>query len=80
MIARCYKIRTAQMEKVPYMAVVGEKEAETCSVSVRKREEGDLGRMPMDRLLEMLRGEGAWYTHERIHLQLCFLFQERSLA
>jgi len=38
-----YKIREAQMEKVPYMLVVGEKEASSGTVSVRRRGEGDLG-------------------------------------
>ena len=53
-----YKIRTAQLEKIPYMIVVGEKEAENSSVSVRKRDEGDLGRMPIDQLLKILHEEG----------------------
>ncbi len=52
-----WKIRTAQMERIPYMLIVGEKEAETRSVSVRRRGEGDLGRMPVERFLEMLRAE-----------------------
>ena len=38
-----YKIREAQMEKVPYMLVVGEKEMENKTVSVRSRKEGDKG-------------------------------------
>lgn len=38
-----YKIREAQLEKVPYMLVIGDKEAEAGTVSVRKRGEGDLG-------------------------------------
>jgi len=38
-----YKIRQAQMEKVPYMAVIGRAEAENGQVAVRKRGEGDLG-------------------------------------
>ena len=54
-----YKIRTAQMERIPYMLILGEKEADSGSVSVRKREEGDLGRMPVERFLEMLHEEGA---------------------
>ena len=54
-----YKIRTAQMERVPYMLIVGEKENGTGDVSVRKREEGDLGRMPLERFLGMLREEGV---------------------
>ncbi|MNC51355.1 Threonine--tRNA ligase [compost metagenome] len=38
-----YKIREAQLEKVPYMLVVGENEKNAASVSVRKREQGDIG-------------------------------------
>ena len=38
-----YKIREAQMEKVPYMLVVGEKEAEAGQVAVRRRDKGDMG-------------------------------------
>lgn len=40
-----YKIREAQLHKVPYMLVVGEKETESGTVSVRKRGEGDIGAM-----------------------------------
>lgn len=40
-----FKIREAQLEKIPYMLVVGDKEAEDATVSVRKRGEGDLGAM-----------------------------------
>ena len=54
-----WKIRTAQMERIPYMLIVGEKEAEAGSVSVRRRGEGDLGRMPLGQFLEMLREERA---------------------
>ncbi|MEW6227420.1 MAG: threonine--tRNA ligase [Bacillota bacterium] len=42
-----YKIREAQLEKVPYMLVIGDREAELCSVSVRSRREGDLGGMSL---------------------------------
>lgn len=52
-----YKIRGARLERLPYMLVVGEKEAQSNSVSVRKREEGDLGNMPLERFLEILREE-----------------------
>lgn len=52
------KIRTAQLEKVPYMLIIGGKEAETNRVSVRKREVGDLGSMPIEELLDVLRKEG----------------------
>ena len=43
-----YKIREAQLEKVPYMFVVGDKDIENNAVSVRHRKEGDLGSMPLD--------------------------------
>ena len=38
-----YRIRKAQLEKVPYMLVVGDKEQETNTVAVRSREDGDIG-------------------------------------
>ena len=51
-----FKIREAQMQKVPYMLVLGDKEVEQQLVSVRARKEGDLGTMTleafMDKLLE----------------------------
>ena len=43
-----YKIREAQMEKVPYMLVVGEKEVESNSVGVRSRKLGDIGQMKIE--------------------------------
>ena len=43
-----YKIRSAQLEKVNYMLIVGEKEVESGTVSVRSRDEGDLGSMGLD--------------------------------
>ena len=38
-----YKIRQAQLEKVPYMLVLGEKEAAEGAITVRSRDKGDLG-------------------------------------
>ncbi len=43
-----YKIREAQLEKVPYMLIVGQKEEDEKTVSVRKRDEGDIGSMTLD--------------------------------
>ena len=43
-----YKIREAQLQKVPYMFVLGDKDIENNSVSVRHRKDGDLGSMPLD--------------------------------
>jgi threonyl-tRNA synthetase len=51
------KIRNAQMMKIPYMLVVGDKEQEGDTVSVRHRDEGDLGPVAVPSLLERLRGE-----------------------
>ena len=53
-----YKIRTAQLERIPYMLIIGEKEVKTNSVSVRKRDDGDLGNMSIEQLLEVLYKEG----------------------
>ena len=52
-----FKIREAQMEKVPYMLVLGDKEAENGTASVRSRRDGDLGAMSVDALLEKLKEE-----------------------
>ena len=46
-----YKIREAQMEKVPYMLVVGEKEAEAGQVAVRRRDKGDMGAVSADEFI-----------------------------
>lgn len=43
-----YKIREAQLEKVPYMLVIGDKELDSGAVAVRSRKEGDLGAMALD--------------------------------
>jgi threonyl-tRNA synthetase len=51
------KIRDAQMEKVPFMLVVGDRELETDTVSVRDRSEGDKGSMSKEDLLELLKGQ-----------------------
>lgn len=54
-----YKIREAQLQKIPYMLVVGEKETEAGTVSVRKRGEGDLGSMPTEQIIEQILRENA---------------------
>ena len=51
------KIRRAQMDKVPYMLVVGGREAEAGAVAVRRREGGDQGVMARDAFLELVRKE-----------------------
>lgn len=54
-----YKIREAQLEKIPYMFVVGENEMNANSVSVRKRGEGDIGMMSVEETIKMLRDQIA---------------------
>ena len=51
------KIRNAQMQKIPYMLVVGDREQEQAAVSVRQREEGDLGSMALADLAARMKGE-----------------------
>lgn len=46
------KIRDAQLQKVPYMLVVGDREVEANAVAVRLRSEEDLGAMPVEKFLE----------------------------
>lgn len=54
-----YKIRSAQMEKVPYMLIIGDKEAEDGVVSVRRRGQGDLGKMKYEEFLAMILNDVA---------------------
>ena len=49
------KIRDAQLQKVPFMLVVGDREKEQRAVAVRERAKGDIGAMPIDQLKEMAR-------------------------
>ena len=48
-----YKLREAQLQKIPYMLVVGDKEAEEGTVSVRRRGEGDIGSMKIDEFIAL---------------------------
>ena len=54
-----YKIREAQMEKVPYMLVVGDKEAEAGLVAVRRRDKGDTGAVSVDEFVQTVLGDIA---------------------
>jgi len=51
------KIRDAQMRKIPYMLVVGDREAEARAAAVRVRGGGDLGATPVEDIVARLRGE-----------------------
>ncbi len=48
------KIRDAQMQKIPFMLILGDKELEENKVAVRERRQGDIGQMPLDEFLEMI--------------------------
>lgn len=52
-----YKIRDAEVHKIPYMIVLGEKETGTGKVSVRSYAEGELGEMDLDHFVTRMRGE-----------------------
>lgn len=52
-----YKIREAQLQKIPYMLVVGDKEIEANAVAVRSRKEGDLGQVNKEEFLERMKEE-----------------------
>ncbi len=52
-----YKIREAQLSKVPYMLILGEKEVEANAVGVRARKEGDIGQMELDTFVSKIQEE-----------------------
>ncbi len=54
-----YKIREAQLQKVPYMLVIGDKEAEAGTVSVRSRKDGDIGALPLADFIQKITKELA---------------------
>jgi threonyl-tRNA synthetase len=51
------KIREAELQKIPYLLVIGDKEIEAKSVAVRKRSEGDIGQIKIDKFLEKIKKE-----------------------
>jgi len=55
------KIRDAQMEKIPYMLIIGGREVEANAVSVRQRDEQDLGALPFSEFLAKIK--------EQIHIK-----------
>ena len=57
-----YKIREAQMEKIPYMLIVGDKEIEANAVGVRTRKDGDIGQMKVEEFISKIEEEIKNYT------------------
>jgi threonyl-tRNA synthetase len=54
-----FKIREAQLQKIPYMLVIGDNEVESGQIAVRSRKEGDLGVMSVEAFCEKLNIEIA---------------------
>ncbi|MCF7858767.1 MAG: threonine--tRNA ligase [Candidatus Cloacimonetes bacterium] len=52
-----YKIREAETHKIPYMFILGQKELDTDTISVRRHGEGDLGAFPINEIIEKIIGE-----------------------
>ena len=52
-----YKIREAEVQKIPYMLIVGKQEVDKAAVSVRRHGEGDLGALPLEALIAKMRQE-----------------------
>jgi len=52
-----YKIREGQLQKIPYLIILGDKEVEAATVAVRHRKQGDLGAMPLDEFSSKIRKE-----------------------
>lgn len=57
-----YKIRQAQLEKIPYMLIIGDKEVESKTVGVRSRKDGDIGAMDVEKFISKIRYEEENYT------------------
>lgn len=52
-----YKIREAQLQKIPYMLIIGEKEIETKSIGVRSRKDRDIGQMKLENFIAKAKNE-----------------------
>ena len=52
-----YKIREAEVKKIPYMCIIGDKELESHSVSIRKRKDGDLGTQSLSTFIELVKNQ-----------------------
>ncbi|MBP3596083.1 MAG: threonine--tRNA ligase [Clostridia bacterium] len=52
-----YKIREAQLQKIPYMLIIGDKEVQSNTIGVRSRKAGDLGAISVDEFIEKVKAE-----------------------
>jgi threonyl-tRNA synthetase len=60
------KIRDAQNQKIPYMLIVGDRDMQAGAVSVRERQQGDLGSMSLEALIERMAEEAQPASRERL--------------
>jgi threonyl-tRNA synthetase len=51
------KIRDNELKKIPYLLIIGEKEVESGTISVRKQGEGDIGTMKIDEFVSFIKSE-----------------------
>ena len=56
-----YKIREAQLQKIPYMLIIGDKEVQSNTIGVRSRKAGDLGAIAVDEFIEKVKVEVESY-------------------
>lgn len=59
-----YKIREAQLQKVPYMLIIGDKEVEAKTVGVRSRKDGDIGAMSQDEFIKKIKNEIVTFARD----------------
>lgn len=52
-----YKIRETQLQKIPYMLIIGDKEIKDNSVGVRSRDKGDIGAISMEEFIQKIKHE-----------------------
>ena len=55
-----YKIREAQLEKIPYMLIIGDKEVENNTIGIRSRKDGDIGEMKLDEFISKIKEEDTY--------------------
>ena len=59
-----FKIREAQLQKVPYMLIIGDKEVEAKTVGVRSRKDGDIGAMSQDEFIKKIKNEIVTFARD----------------
>ena len=71
-----YKIREAQLHKIPYMLILGDKEKESNCVGVRTRKDGDIGAMEINEFIKMIKTGMGWEKSREITLETMKVLDE----